>query len=430
MGGGVYAVDDFNQDGTADDPKVFSSCFFALDITNPGDPELLWEFSDPDHLGFTFAYPAVARVGDAEARGDWYAVFGSGPTSFEGTSDQQGSIYVLDLLTGNLVRRFGQSPGSDGFPADGMVEDHAFMAGAASMDINLDYQTNAIYVGESYQPGGAGSWYGRMYRLLIAPPDTGTYPGPGSWQASLLGSTEADQAIMSPPGLATDHQHTPWVYWGSGRFFTESDKVALHTQSFYGVKDNTLADGGAAESIGPNDLIDVTGAVVEYGEPSTVSNVSVVPSGSSWQMMLSEMRGTESTPTHGWILDVIDIAGPGSGERVLEKPSVYGGLTMFTTFKPIADICGFGGKGQLYALYFETGTPYSRDVFSLVDPPLGTVLERSVTLGQGRPSSLAIHIGQEKGGKVYVQQSTGTIEELGMRTPFGQKSGDVLWYED
>ena len=36
LGGGTYQVDDFNQDGTADDPEVFSSCYFALDITNPG----------------------------------------------------------------------------------------------------------------------------------------------------------------------------------------------------------------------------------------------------------------------------------------------------------------------------------------------------------------------------------------------------------
>jgi hypothetical protein len=58
------------------------------------------------------------------------------------------------------------------------------------------------------------------------------------------------------------------------------------------------------------------------------------------------------------------------------------------------------------------------------------VLDRSLDLGQGRPSGLAIHLGQQKGGKIYVQQSTGTIEELVMRAPFAQKSGTVLWYED
>jgi type IV pilus assembly protein PilY1 len=430
FGGGLYEVDDFNQDGTPGDTEIFASCYFALDVTNPGAPELLWEFTDPDHMGFSTGYPAVARVGDSAGRGDWYVVFGSGPTDFDGMSDQQASVYVLDLLTGNLIRRFGQAPGADGFPDDPSAESRAFLAGAASMDINLDYQTNAIYIGESYQVPGVDTWHGGMYRILIASPDTDIYPDPSGWTASLLATTKSDQAIMSPPGLASDYQHTPWVYWGTGRFFSEDDKVDMHTQSFYGVKDTTLVDGGSALGIAPNDLIDVTDAAVTYGEPSTVTGIPDVAAGSSWQAMLSRMRGTDADPTFGWMLDVVDIAGSGSGERVLEKPSLYGGLAMFTSFKPNEDICGFGGQGRLYAVYYETGTPYSRDVFSLATPPTGTVLQRSVALGQGRPSSLAIHVGQEKGGKIYVQQSTGTIEELVMRTPFGQKSGNVQWYEE
>jgi type IV pilus assembly protein PilY1 len=430
LGGGLYEVDDFNQDGAPGDTEVFSSCYFAFDITNPGAPEFLWEFADPDNLGFSSAYPTIARVGDRYGSGDWYVVFGSGPTDFDGTSDQQASIYVLDLLTGNLVRRFGANPGGDGFPANPVVESRAFMAGAASMDINLDFQTNAIYIGESLQLPGVDTWHGGMYRILIASPDTETYPDPNGWSASALAFTKNGQAIMSPPGLATDYQHTPWVYWGTGRFFSEDDKVALDTQSFYGVKDTTLAEGNSALGLLPNDLIDVTNGVVTYGEPSTVTGIPDVAAGSSWAEMLSEMRGTESDPTYGWMLDVVDIAGYGSGERLLEKPSLYGGLAMFTSFRPNEDICGFGGEGRLYAMYYETGTPYSRDVFSLTNPAMGTPLRRSVALGQGRPSSLAIHVGQEKGGKIYVQQSTGTIEELLMRTPFGQKSGNVVWFED
>ncbi len=430
LGGGLYEVDDFNQDGTSGDTMTFSSCFFALDVTNPGDPQLLWEFSDPNHLGFTTCYPAVVRVGERDARGDWYVVLGSGPTDYDGTSNQQASIFVLDLLTGNVVRRFGQNPGGDGFPALPPLESRAFLGGAASMDMNLDYQTNAVYIGESFETIGLGDWNGRMYRILIASPDTDIYPGPASWKVSLLASTKFNQAIMAPPGLATDYQNTPWIYWGTGRFFSEDDKVAFDTQSFYGVKDMTLADGDDAEGVHPNELIDVSNAVVTFGQPSTVTGISSVPADSSWQEMLNTMRGSEASPTHGWMLDVTDIAGDNAGERVLEKPSIFGGLAMFTSFRPNEDICGFGGHGRLYAIYYETGTPYSHDIFSLGNPSIGTALDRSVALGEGRPSSLAIHVGQEKGGKMYVQQSTGTIKELVLKTPFSQKSGNVLWYEE
>ena len=60
-----------------------------------------------------------------------------------------------------------------------------------------------------------------------------------------------------------------------------------------------------------------------------------------------------------------------------------------------------------------------------VQPNILLILDNS-----GSMNEFAIHVGQEKGGKIYVQQSTGSIEELVMRTPFGQKSGSVLWYED
>ncbi|MEK6779934.1 MAG: pilus assembly protein PilY, partial [Candidatus Deferrimicrobiota bacterium] len=67
--------------------KGFSS-YFALDVTNPTTPSLLWEFTDTN-LGFTTTGPAVVRIDalnsltstrDRSLNGEWYVVFGSGPT--------------------------------------------------------------------------------------------------------------------------------------------------------------------------------------------------------------------------------------------------------------------------------------------------------------------------------------------------------------
>ncbi|MEW6442523.1 MAG: PilC/PilY family type IV pilus protein [bacterium] len=414
LGGGTYPASDFDLNGASNDPHTWSSCFFALDITNPGAPDLLWEFTDPTNLGFTTSYPAVARIGDPDAPGSWHAVFGSGPTDYAGLSSQAVSVYVLDLRTGTLMRRF-------------QLDSAGFAGGAATVDLNLDYNTNAAYIGASYLVSGI--WRGKLYRLLIGTTEGG-YQTPGSWSASVLASTRSGQSITAAPAIGADHLNTPWIYWGTGRFFSAEDKLMLTTQSFYGVKDRTLADGGSAEASEPADLIDVTNVTVTYGEPnSTVSGSTEVPDGSQWEDMLEAMRGSESFPTYGWVMDLVETAGPDAGERVLEKPSVFGGLTMFTSFKPDADVCGFGGQGRLYAVYYETGTAYSEDVFSFQPPPAGTSLERSLDLEMGRPSSLAIHVGQEKGGKIYVQQSTGEIREILMKTPFHQKSGNVIWYE-
>ncbi len=428
-GGKNYEIDDWNQDGVADDPAVFSSCYYALDITNPGAPKLLWEFNDPDNLGLTSSYPAVARVGRADERGDWYVVFGSGPTDYDGTSDQMASGFVLNLKTGVLERRFGSNPGADSFPENPVVEFHGWVGGLASMDMNLDYQTNAIYAGASYEVFGIVT-FGKMYRILIGTPDMDVYPPPASWEISVLAHTKPEQPIVAPPAIASDHTNTPWIYFGTGRFFNDADKASLATQSFYGVKDRTLSEGDPAQGKIPAQLIDVTNVEVSFGEPSTVTGSSVVGADSSWDAMLAAMRGDEVTPTYGWVLDLVDIAGAGTGERVLEKPSVLGGLVMFSSFKPNVDICQYGGDGRIYGLYYETGTAYKKDIFSLWDPGIGTKLARSLDLGQGRPSGLAIHLGQQKGGKLYIQQSTGTIEEMVMKAPFAIKSGAMMWYED
>jgi type IV pilus assembly protein PilY1 len=269
-----------------------------------------------------------------------------------------------------------------------------------------------------------------MYRILIGTPDTDVYPSPASWEASVLAHTKPEQPVVAAPAIASDHKNTPWVYWGTGRFFNDLDKATLTTQSFYGVKDLTLRDGNPAEGKIPGQLMDVTNVEVTYGQPSTVDGSTVVGADTVWDEMLAAMRGDESTTTYGWVLDLVDIAGAGSGERVLEKPSVLGGLVMFSSFKPNVDICQYGGDGRIYGLYYETGTAYKQDVFNLHDPGIGTKLARSLDLGQGRPSGLAIHLGQQKGGKLYIQQSTGTIEELVMKAPFRAKSGNVIWYED
>jgi type IV pilus assembly protein PilY1 len=60
MGGYPIAVTNaFN--GTATETRTFSSSYFALDVTDPTRPKLLWEKSFPG-LGFTTSTPGVIKV--------------------------------------------------------------------------------------------------------------------------------------------------------------------------------------------------------------------------------------------------------------------------------------------------------------------------------------------------------------------------------
>jgi type IV pilus assembly protein PilY1 len=96
---------------------------------------------------------------------------------------------------------------------------------------------------------------------------------------------------------------------------------------------------------------------------------------------------------------------------------------------PNDDICAFGGDSYLHALYFETGTAYSQSVVGTT--PDGTkdkVLDR-VGLGVGISSSLGIHVGREHGARGFIQQSTGTINQIDLAPALSIKSGFVNWRE-
>jgi len=136
--------------------KGFSS-YFALDVTDPTTPSLMWEFTNPG-LGFTTTGPAVIRINavntstssrDRDLNGEWYVVFGSGPTGpidntnnqFLGRSNQDLKFFVLNLKTGALAQTIDTTTGgtiTNAF-AGSMINSVA--------DFNLDYQDDAIYVG-------------------------------------------------------------------------------------------------------------------------------------------------------------------------------------------------------------------------------------------------------------------------------------------
>ncbi len=91
LGGGTITVaGDFDMDGNTEE-RTFSSAYFAIDITDPLLPILLWERTYSG-LGFTTSFPAVLKVDDKSVdtsttpdtvntdSSDWYVLFGSGPT--------------------------------------------------------------------------------------------------------------------------------------------------------------------------------------------------------------------------------------------------------------------------------------------------------------------------------------------------------------
>jgi type IV pilus assembly protein PilY1 len=442
-GGSIPVTGDFNNDGTADPQRIFSSSYFAMDITDPLNPILLWERSY-NGLGFSTSFPAVLKVEDrvinagipdtVDVQGQhWFLLFGSGPTAYDGTSSQNSTLFLVDMATGNPARTFTELTDASGNNNGITLPNDGFMGSPVSVDLTVDYSVNVSYIGEGHSSGG--SYDGGLYRLQV-PVTVGTANGepvllydvdPNTW--TLTHMFDADYAITAAPAAAVgtaDSNYSLWLYFGTGRYLANADKADTTQQYLYGIKDphyNFKLDSGQqtallnAEPLTKDALFDATGVTV-YTDGSIAGTGEATTFGD-----LKIRQGDSLTYEVGWY-KTLD-----SGERIVSKPSVLGGILLAPSFVPNNDICAFGGDSYLHALYFETGTAYSQSVVGTTpDGAKDKVLDK-VGLGVGISSSLGIHVGREHGARGFIQQRTGTINQIDLTPALSIKSGFVDWRE-
>lgn len=383
-GGAIEVTDDF---GSGNETRKFQSAYFILDITDPYNPELLCEWTDDD-LGFTLSYPAIAKVGD-----EWFVIWGSGPTNYEGDSNQSAHIYVFDLK--NLVNK-----------AKFTGDSNAFMASPITVDKSLNYNVDVCYVGETYIQGS--NYKGKMYRLYTKDSDGNYETDPTRWTLSALFTTDAP--ITAAAAAAIDNRNQMWIFWGTGRYLKEADKTDTSTQYLYGVKD--LCSQSCSSPLQNTDLYDSTDVEVYEGDEVRLSGGRTTTFASFVDMVRA---------TKGWYIRLTD------GERCFQKPALLGGLSIFTTFNPNSDVCGFGGTGNIYALYFETGSAYPANILGTTTQGSKTLYLKSTSLGSGMPSSIGLQVGIGEKATGFIQQSTGAIVRIETGLPFNPKSRTIFW---
>jgi type IV pilus assembly protein PilY1 len=442
-GGSITVTADWEAATAGNEDREFTGSYFAIDITDPQNPIFLWEQSY-NGLGYTTSFPAVVKVEDrvitagtpdtvdVQAQ-NWFLLFGSGPTAYDGTSSQNSTLFLVDLATGNPARIFTELTDSSGNNNGTTLPGNGFMGSPVSVDLTVDYSVNVSYIGESHASGG--SYDGGLYRLQV-PVTVGTANGepvllydvdPNNW--TLTQMFDADYGITAAPAAAVgtaDSNYSLWLYFGTGRYLANSDKADTTQQYLYGIKDpyynfklNAAQQTALlnAEPLTKDALFDATGIAV-YTDGSITGTAEASTFGE-----LKLRQGPSLTYEVGWY-KALEV-----GERIVSKPSILGGILLAPSFVPNDDICAFGGDSWLHALYFETGTAYSQSVIGTT--PDGTkdkVLDK-VRLGVGISSSLGIHVGREHGARGFIQQSTGTINQIDLAPALSIKSGFVNWRE-
>ncbi|HEX5647301.1 MAG TPA: hypothetical protein VFX56_10055, partial [Nitrospira sp.] len=122
----------------------------------------------------------------------------------------------------------------------------------------------------------------------------------------------------------------------------------------------------------------------------------------------------------GWVTTL-----PASGERSIVPPTIIAGAVLFPTFIPTDDICVAAGNSNLYGLFYKTGSAYSTPIMGV---NAAGQSNRSVSLGEGLASSVAIQIGAAPTGVAGFYQTSGaTIGKITPKTPLTAWSEYVSW---
>jgi type IV pilus assembly protein PilY1 len=174
-----------------------------------------------------------------------------------------------------------------------------------------------------------------------------------------------------------------------------------------------------SDAVADGDLLTATNIVV-----LTNNELEGVPVGSptEWDSFIEFVQANYD----GWKIDL-----SAGGERLLNRPSVLGGVVLFAPFNPDDDICAYGGTGALYALYYETGTAYPEDI-------LGTMIRvgdgkevslNMISLDKGITSEIGLHVGQKAESTGFIQQGTGKVFQVEVAPAFNIRSGIVGWMQ-
>ncbi|MEO6186306.1 MAG: PilC/PilY family type IV pilus protein, partial [Steroidobacteraceae bacterium] len=287
---------------------------FALDVTTPtaAGITLLWDKDDADIgggvLGKNIGKPVIAQT----ASGVWKVLIGNGP---ESTSDKA-QLVAINVITGAVTTVDAGGAGSNGLSA------------VLARDSNGDRFADVVY---------AGDLKGRLLKIS----NLGGSPVVSTIFSAVDPSNVAQPITAAPLAGKDPATSKTWVFFGTGKYLTDTDPTDTQVQSWYGIEDT-----GAV----PTRTNLVQRSVIDQATASgfTVRTISAGTTG--------ELAGKL-----GWYLDL-----PTTGERMVVPNQFQGGALLGTSRIPDStDVCRPSGKGFIMAINPFTGGRLEQTFFDL-----------------------------------------------------------------
>jgi type IV pilus assembly protein PilY1 len=325
---GQIAVHDVHETGVGWRTILIASMgagargLFALDVTDPDNPVLKWEwFPADDDLGFVTGEPVIARA----RSGEWVVTFGNG----YGSVSNRSVLYVLNALTGVQLRKI--------------------VADTNTTEANGLSSPALLYLpGKLLAYAYAGDLRGNLWRF-----DIGSTSSVADWKldfgnqplfVATVPGTSTRQPITAKIRIATDRTKGRVLLFGTGRLFADGDQAVKSTQSVYGIFDRPAGSGTA-----------------------TRANLTL-------QKILSESAGQRTlsttapaTDSAGWVIDLgTGTIGPtGSGERVVTPISYLPevSLAVVSSLAPIASSDPCSSESNTWMMAVSPFTGRAQNIF-------------------------------------------------------------------
>ncbi len=294
--------------------------YYALDITNPNLPTLLWEFDagNEPNLGFTYGNPVVTKRPD----GRWVVLITSGynnipdnstfyntanfkpnnPAWFT-TGDGKGYLFILDAVTGSKLTQVSTNVGTPAVPS-GLAKISAY-----ANDPEVNNTTSYIYGGDLL----GNLWRFDLYNNSVM-------------KLAEFGST---QPVTTAPELGQIRKKRV-VFVGTGKYLEVTDLTDTKQQTLYAIKDD---DSAVTLSSPKSDLVQQT--IISSGADTRQSGSS---NDVNWDTGL------------GWYIDF-----PDTGERQNVPSELVLGTLLVPTTVPTSSACQPAGYGWLTFLDYRSG---------------------------------------------------------------------------
>ena len=333
--------------------------YYALDVTNPEKPKLLWKVTSSDpkfaHLGQSWSTPYLARVRTGEGVADIKeaVIFTGGydinqdieDTAARASADTMGNdVFIIDALNGDYI--WSLQGGKDGStPNDNATAlTHSIPGGARLLDMNRDGAIDLLYFADTKS---------QVWRLEL--PRGPEYDLDGAKLIKFAELSESgaggDRMIYNEPdvGLLT-HGSKDWLTISVGSGYRAHPANDTISDNFYVMLDgavNTplqakLKEIGDFQTIGKNDLVEL-----KLNDQGLVKGE------------MTDKSILELAEKVGWYLKL-----PETGEKVLSNSITSNGSVMFTTLVPrsgasaaVTDPCVAPvTQGRFYSLNIMTGS--------------------------------------------------------------------------